>query len=195
MRKRDRLVAERREQRLLDRAILRPADVHAGVQRDGIRHLRHPRAPRDDLRDRGALLGQRRAAVVEHGGARERQPHRDSVRRLDEVIRELAAHLRLGAVAEVVVDAAAVLRGQEDAGARGGARERHALAAHQRNAERCEFLAGAERGIVRDPVDVLQGRMRGGVDADEPVAPAAVTAALTREHDAIGKQERSRHHR
>ena len=133
--------------------------------------------------------------MVEHGRARERQPRRDSVRRLDEVIRELAAHLRLGAVAEVVVDTTAVLCRQEDTGARGGARERHALAAHQWHAEWYEFRAGAQRGIVRDPVDVLQGRMRGGVDADEPIAPATVTAALTREHDAIGEQERSGHHR
>ena len=84
------------------------------------------------------LLGERAALVRAHRRAREGDADRDAVRRLHERVRELPAHLRLGGGAEMTVDRAALVGGEEDTAARRLARERHALAARQRERQRHE---------------------------------------------------------
>src|SRR4029453_11202514 len=106
-----------------------------------------------------------------------------------EVIRELAAHLRLGAAAEVAMDATPRIRRQEDAGPVGAARERRALAARQREGQGHEGGAG-QRGIEALPGHLAQPSVGGVGDADEPVAATARPGLLAREHDVVGQQQR-----
>jgi hypothetical protein len=189
---------ERSEKRLRRRlAALARAPVEL-YQADG---QAHERAAGDEARRQRMVVAaeereQRRldrpAVVLAHRGARERQPRGHAVWRLDEDVGELAAHLRLRLVAEVAVDPAPCVRGEEHAGAARGAGERPRLAAGQRRGQRGERLALPERGVDAPPVHAREPLPRGVVDPDQPLVAAARAAALAREHDVVGERERAR---
>lgn len=107
------VVREQRQQRRFDRTVLRPGDLEGRVEHERVGKPAHARAARQDVADLGLLVRQRTAVVRAHRGARERQSHRDAVRRLDEGVRELATHLRLGDGPEPRVDAAALAGNRE----------------------------------------------------------------------------------
>src|SRR5262249_58578760 len=115
-------------------------------------------ATHEDLLDFRLLLSERAAVVRAHSRARERETDGHAIRRVDERVRKLTAHLRLTQRAETGVDPAALVGLQKYAPAVRPPFERPVLSTGQNEWQRTELGTRRQRRRQARPVDRPEAR-------------------------------------